>query len=103
MKNSTARMTLATMIAATMGALGGRIAWSEPVTPKMHRYVPTMVTASPEEIAAWNEAVDARKPNRPTKLHRKQEGSARQYKRVTYLRHEGYADKHPTIAARYGH
>jgi hypothetical protein len=89
MNNRTStRMNIAMMLAATMGSLGLRFAESGTVTPKMHSYVPSMVTASPEEIAAWNKAVGARKFVPLSKMHRKTI-STRQTKRALYLRHPG--------------
>jgi hypothetical protein len=60
MKNASARMNLATMIAATMGALGPAalgMLGGQSSEPKPRKRVPTMVTASLEEIAAWNAKV----------------------------------------------
>jgi hypothetical protein len=100
------RMNIAMMLAATMGSLGLRIAESGTVTPKMHRYVPSMVTASPEEIAAWNAVVAEKKPRASQagiRMRREDNRTIghRQAKREAYLHHEGYAERHPVIAHRF--
>lgn len=77
-------------LAAGMGNPFGTRGKSE---PKARRPVPTMVTASPEEIAAWNAAV-AVKPRNRTKLHRKPRGDSGQHPKFPKARvHQQH--KHP--------
>lgn len=47
---------------------------------------PMMVTSPPEEIAAWNRAVEARKPSPPSKLHRKPRGDSGQHPKFAKVR-----------------
>ena len=68
MSKTTQRMNVAVMIAATMGAFAGSgVALGESVTTerRARTHVPMMVTSSPAEIAAWNEAIEARKSRKP--------------------------------------
>lgn len=94
-----------TGLAAGMGNPFGTLGKSE---PKQRKPVPKMVTASREEIAAWNAAVEAKKPRASQagiRMRREDNRTIghRQAKREAYLFHDGYADKHPTIAARYAY
>jgi hypothetical protein len=79
---------MAAVLAATLGSLSCMPAFPMPRIPKPRKPVPSMVTASPEEIAAWNKAVGARKFVPLSKMHRKTI-STRQTKRALYLRHPG--------------
>ena len=71
--------TRAAMLAVTLGSMSIAGFKAGSVTPKMHSYVPTMVTASPEEIAAWNADVEAKKPAKPSKVHRRVRGDNGQH------------------------
>lgn len=111
MKTMSARMTMAAMLAATLGSLRyvPLSFQSGSAAPKQRKPVPKMVTASPEEIAAWNKAVEAKRPRRASPVGRQMRREDnrtighRQAKREAYLFHDGYADKHPTIAARFAY
>jgi opacity protein-like surface antigen len=60
MEMMTKRMSMAATLAAALGSLAYLPAFRQPNVPKQRKPAPSMVTASPEEIAAWNSAVDAR-------------------------------------------
>lgn len=99
------RMTMAATLAAALGSMARFALMPQRSEPKPRKPVPTMVTASPEEIAAWNAAIAAKKPRRAIAIQLRRADikarGLRQFKREAYLHHDGYADKHPAIAARY--
>jgi hypothetical protein len=72
-------MKMAAVYAAMSGLVAGSFGpMTAPRTAKQRKRVPTMVTSSPEEIAAWNAAI-APKPRSRTKLHRKHRGDSGQH------------------------
>jgi len=88
------RVSMATALVHAIGAMASMPMFAQRAAPKQRKPVPMMVTASREEIAAWNAGIEARKWVKPTKLHRKPRGDSGQHPKLAPARaHKQH--KHP--------